>query len=632
MANNSNHWKNFDIHALYFAIMPNFTPLKDHFRESSLYLSRTIAAGVIVGLMFMALIGRLIYLQILKNDLYSTLSFNNQVRVVPIQPKRGLIFDRHGILLAENAPAFSLELTPERTPNIQETLKKLRPVIGLTETEEKNFKKQLKYKRRYEAIPIRVKLSEEDLAKFSLEKHQFPGVEVAARLIRYYPLGDAVAHVLGYIAPISEKDLETIDEGNYRGTYHIGKTGVEKFYEKELHGKVGYQHVETNAHGRTIRVTQRIAPIPGKDLVLTLDSRLQHAASQALGQLKGAIVVIDVKTGGILALISKPSFDPNLFTQGIDVANYKALKDAPERPLFNRAIIGQYPPGSTIKPVEGIQGLETGITTIQYSMFDPGWYQLHGTGRLYRDMIYHSKRHGHGWVDLEKAIQYSCDTYFFSLAFKLGADNLHNIFTRFGLGKPTGIDYSGESSGLAPSPEWKRKVRNQPWYGGDTLNIGIGQGMMMATPLQIAQMANILAGRGRYYKPHLLEGRLEEGTPVVLKSEKTWDFIIEAMRKVVHVPGGTAYRISPGLSIEVAGKTGTAQVFNLKQNEKYEAHKVKETLRDHSWFIAFAPVQDPQIALAVIVENKYKIGGADVARKVLDSIFKENKPYVTPGT
>lgn len=617
--------------------MSNLYTLKDHFKESQLYLNRTVAAMVMIISLLLIIIGRLAFLQIIEHDKYKTLSLNNQVRIVPITPPRGLIFDRNGILLAENVPAFSLELTPERTPNIEETLAAIEVIIPLTEHERQTFYKQMKYKRRNESIPIRMKLNESEVARFSVEKYRFPGVEVVARLIRHYPLGEAVAHALGYIGPISEKELSIIDNAQYRGAYSIGKTGIEKFYERELHGTVGYQHIETDARGRTIRILNRISPIAGANLYLALDSHLQQAAFMALEDFKGAIVAIDPNTGGVLALVSKPAFDPNLFAQGIEADAYRSLQNSDDRPLFNRAICGQYPPGSTIKPLVALQGLDLNIVTPEFQIQDPGWYQLNGVGRRYRDWIFFSKGHGHGSVNLEKAIMQSCDTYFFTLAHKLGVRNLSDIFTRFDLGKITNIDMVGEATGRVPTVEWKERVYHQPWYAGDTLNIGIGQGTLSATPLQMAHVAATLANRGARFKPKLVTAVAENHTAipvisppeplpsVVIQQQKHWDLVIEAMQKVIHSPGGTAFPISHGLQYQIAGKTGTAQVFNLKQNEKYEAHKVKAHLRDHSWFIAFAPVDKPKIAIAILVENKKTKTGKEVGRVVLDSFFKSKK-------
>lgn len=629
--------------------MSHLHMLKDHFKEAQLYSRRAFCA-ILIGLILISiLVGRLIFLQVVQYDLYKTLSLSNQVRIVPLVPNRGLIFDRNGVVLSENIPAFSLEITPERASNMAETLKAIQTIIPLTPTELNRFYKQLHYKRRSEGIPLRLKLSEEEVAKFSIQKYRFAGVDIVARLIRSYPFSNVFAHATGTVGPISEKEVPHLDPVNYRGTYMIGKTGIEKFYEKTLHGKVGYQHVETDAKGRTIRILKRILPIPGKHLHLSLDSHLQQAAYQAMQDLKGAVVAIEPDSGALLALVSTPSFDPNLFSQGIDSKTYKALQESEEKPLFNRVLQAQYPPGSTIKPLVALKALESGIITPEFTLFDPGWYQLHAGGRLYRDWIYHRKKHGHGLVNLEKALIQSCDTYFFTVAHKLGSASMAHVYQAFGLGRMTSIDSAAEVGGLVATEAWKQKTFHQPWYPGDTLNMGIGQGFLLATPLQIAQVASLIANRGHSYKPRLVDHIEEEQNtqfqtiapqagPYYLSTPKNWDLIIDAMQQVVHSPSGTAYRISKNLSYTMAGKTGTAQVFNLKQNEKYVASKIKAHLRDHSWFIAFAPAKKPRIAIAVLIENKQQIAGIDIARKVLDAFFKADdittpmEPPSSPGT
>lgn len=620
--------------------MSNLFTLKDHFKESKLYLNRTVTATVMVLLLLALLVFRLAYLQIHQHDLYQTLSLNNQVRLVPITPPRGAIYDRKGVLLAENVPTFNLEITSGRVKNVAETIEAIDKIIPLSDLEKQNFYKQLKYKKSHEGIPIRRQLTELEVAKFSLEKHRLSGVEIVARFTRRYAMGEVLSHAIGYIGPISEKDLEKIDSAQYRGTYYIGKTGLERFYEKELHGHSGYQHVETDACGRLVRVLYRTEPVAGSNLYLSLDSELQRVAYEALEEYKGSIVVMDPNNGEILAFVSKPGFDPNLFVQGIDANTYSALRDSPERPLFNRALQGQYPPGSTIKPLVALQGLELGTISPNFSMFDPGWYQLNSGGRLFRDWMFHSKHHGHGWVNLEKAMAESCDTYFFALAHKLGVRNLYDAFVRFGLGNPTHIDMYGEAPGVVPSAEWKKRVRKEDWYPGDTLNIGIGQGMLLATPLQMAQATAMLAKKGQCFVPRLaraisntrpgesLDSNLlppQETLGLSIKKDDNWSIVISSMQKVVHSPNGTAYRANQGIPYQVAGKTGTAQVFNLKQNEKYEMNKVKAHLRDHSWFIAFAPVDNPKVAIAVLLENKKTKTAAHVARVVLDHYFKADK-------
>ncbi len=629
--------------------MSNLFTLKDHFKESRLYLNRTVTAMVMVLLLMVLLVVRLAYLQIHQHDLYKTLSLNNQVRLVPITPPRGVIYDRNGVLLAENVPAFNLEITPGRVKNLSETIEAIDKIIPLSATEKQNFYKQLKYQKSHEGIPIRRQLTEEEVAKFSLEKYRFSGVEIVARFIRYYPQGEIISHAIGYIGPISEKDLEKIDSAQYRGSYYIGKTGLERFYEKELHGHSGYQHVETDACGRLIRILNRTPPVAGSNLYLSLDSELQRVAYEALEEYKGSVVVIDPNNGEILAFVSKPGFDSNLFVQGIDVNTYKELRNSPDRPLFNRALQGQYPPGSTVKPFVALQGLELGTITPNFRMFDPGWYQLNAGGRLFRDWMFHSKQHGHGWVNLDKAMAESCDTYFFALAHKLGVRNLHDAFVRFGLGNPTHIDMLGEATGVVPSAEWKKRVRKEDWFPGDTLNIGIGQGMLLATPLQMAQATAMLAKRGQCFVPRLvraisssspvgaslasIENNLlpqREALGLSIKKEDHWAIIIDGMQKVVHAPNGTAFRANQGIHYQMAGKTGTAQVFNLKQNEKYEMNKIKAHLRDHSWFIAFAPVDNPMVAIAVLLENRQSKTAAHVARAVLDHYFRVQKNTELP--
>ncbi len=614
--------------------MTNLHTIKDHFKESKLYVNRVVIAVIIVLLLVLTLLGRLVSLQIYQYDRYKMLSLHNQVRIIPIVPNRGLIFDRHGTLLAENIPVFNLEIIPEQVVNMDKTLSTINAIMPLTETEKQQFSKQLKYKSRSEGIPIRIKLTEEEVAKFSVEKHKLPGVEIAARLIRHYPLQELFAHAIGYTGPINEQELAKANKTNYRGTYHIGKTGIEKFYEETLHGKVGYQHVETDARGRTIRILKHILPTPGSDLYLSLDVGLQQVAHKALQEFKGAIVVIEPKSGHVLTMVSTPSFDPNVFSQGMNQKTYDQLANSPEQPLFNRAIQARYPPGSIIKPLVALKGLETHTIDPQESISDPGWYQINNEGRLYRDLIYTRSKQGHGLVNLEKAIVQSCDTYFFRLAHNLGIDNLYEIYTRFGLGQTTDLDIYGESAGLVPSVKWKKENQNTSWYPGDTLNIGVGQGLLLTTPLQMAHVTATLANRGKLVKPqlvttidagdHLITPAEHLSRPIeknLLQSADNIQKIIDAMQKVVHMKGGTAHRISRGLPYQVAGKTGTAQVYSLKPDEQYNASKVKSHLRDHSWFIAFAPVEDPQIAFAILIENKYKTSSVDIARILLDGYF-----------
>jgi len=470
------------------------------------------------------------------------------------------------------------------------------------------------------------------VARFSVNRHRFPGVEVQARLSRDYPLGSLGAHVLGYVGRINEEELQRIDVANYRGTSYIGKIGAEQRYEHELHGRVGFQHVETNAQGRTLRVLKREPPVPGSNLYLTIDASLQAAAESAFNGQNGALVALDPATGDVLALVSLPAYDPNLFVDGIDAASYRALLRSPDRPLFNRAMSGQYPPGSTVKPFIGLAGLEREIDKARSSVWCPGWYSLKGSSRKFRDW----KKYGHGRVNLKSAIVQSCDVYFYELANALGIDRMHDFMAEIGFGHRTGIDLLGESEGLMPSREWKRRTRNRPWYPGETLITGIGQGFILATPLQLASATATLAMRGLQLRPSvgmlLHEPDSGKSTPLAATAARSvaqgdlgnWETIVDAMVGVVHDARGTARRIGVGAPYSIAGKTGTAQIVGVAQDEEYDAEKIEKKLRDHALFIAFAPADQPRIAVAVVVEN----GGsgsrtaAPIARKVMDQYLR----------
>jgi penicillin-binding protein 2 len=595
--------------------------LKDPRREIQLFTERTLIVIIVIALLSFVLIGRLFYLQILQNKTYQTLSQQNQLNVVPLEPKRGLIYDRNGILLAENIPVFSLEIIPNKVPELKETLAELATVISISPAEISLFRKQKKHRRRFESIPLRLKLTEEEVARFSVEQYRFPGVIVRAQLIRHYPLGANFVPVLGYISRISEKEMEKLDPVNYSASRYIGKLGVEKFYEEELHGKVGYEQAETDATGRIVRVLKRTPPTPGTNLQLSIDSRLQQIAQAAMGENTGAVVAIQPSTGQILALVSNPVYDPNLFVAGIRSKDFKQLQQDPNKPLYNRAIRGQYPPGSTIKPFLALQGLSLNLITPTSGLFDPGYYQLKNSSHSYRDWL----RGGHGWVDLTKAIRESCDIYFYTLASKMGIQHLYNALQKFGLGARTGIDSNEELAGLLPSPEWKKRVQGTAWYPGDTVISGIGQGFMLTTPLQLASATAILSQRGQGMKPSFLLRKQtgngawidEKPTPLppVKFSDTAWDAVIDAMEEVISAGTGKKY-FGKNTPYTVAGKTGTAQVFSLKQ-QKYDASKLPKHLHDHTWFIAFAPVENPHIAVAVILEHSK--GAGDVARKIIDS-------------
>ncbi len=607
--------------------MPVLFKLKDHIKENQLYLNRIVAATIGSAVLLVVLIVRLFILQVYHHETYVTLARNNQVRMISIAPTRGLIYDRNGILLANNVPGFSLEISPNRVKDLDKLIRKLAKIIPISDADIKNFYKQKTFKGRFERIPIRTKLSEEEVAAFSIEKYRFPEVDIHANLGRNYPHGEAFAHVLGYTGMLSEQDMGQIDIAKYRGTYFIGKSGIEKSYESLLHGKAGYEQVETDARGRMIRQLEEIPSVPGDNLYLSLDSKLQLLAYDLLQNQKGAVVALDVKTGGVLAMVSRPSFDPNLFVKGIPQETYDKLQHAKEQPLFHRAIRGQYPPGSTVKPLVALQALDHKVITPQTTFNDPGYYQLTANGRLYRDWL----PEGHGIISLENAIAESCTTFFYFVADKLGIDRMHNIFSRFGLGELTNIDIHGEAKGIAPSKEWKKQTKRQAWFQGETIITGIGQGYTLVTPLQMASVASAIANRGTRVQPMLVKAtqthnQAVNDNPVVyaekveLKHPEHWDTVINAMEKVIKYPRGTAHWINnPKSSFTMAGKTGTAQVYGIKQDETYDANKIKAALRDHAWFIAFAPVEDPQIAIAVIIENSK--GSPMVARKILDAYF-----------
>lgn len=612
--------------------------LKDHIRETQIFTSRTVVAVAVILFILAVIITRMIYLQVIGHEHFATLSQNNRVSVVPLAPTRGLIFDRNGVLLAQNLPAFSLEIVAERVKDkkMDDLIAELAELVEISERDIDRFKEQLQSQRRFQPATLRFRLNEEEVARLAINRHRFPGVEVQARLVRHYPQGTLTAHAVGYVGRISEKDEQEIDAADYAASTHIGKQGIEKAYEQELHGTVGHQQVETNAYGRMVRVLERIEPLPGNNIVLTLDAKIQRVAREAMGEEAGAVISIDPNNGEILTLVSTGDFDPNLFINGIDRKSYKELQEAPSRPLFNRALQGQYPPGSTFKPFVALAGLELGETNPAHTVFCRGWFSLKGSSHRYRDW----KKEGHGLTDLKKAVTESCDVYFYELAQTLSIDRMHDYLTQFGFGHKTGIDISGEASGILPSTEWKRKARNQPWYLGETLIVGIGQGYTLTTPLQLAVTTATLANRGRYHQPHLLkEVALSEKerrpfvpeiatTEIEKISPGNWEEVIKGMVDVVHSDRGTARRLARGQPYQIAGKTGTAQVFGIKQGEKYNEEATPKHLRDHALFVAFAPVVNPRIAVAVIVENGGHGGSvaAPIAGAVIDSYLQAGAP------
>ena len=618
------------------------TPLRDHLRETHLFTTRAVGALVVILLLTAVLLGRLIYLQVLAHEHYATLSDKNRVDLVPVPPTRGLIYDRHGVLLAQNVPAFSLEVVPEQAGDLEATLAALGRVVRLTEADLERFRQRLARRRPFAAIPLRLRLSEEEVARFAVERHRFPGVDIRARLMRSYPLGPLTVRAVGYVGRISEAELARLDEAAYQGTSHVGKAGVEKYYETLLHGRVGYDQVETNALGRVLRVLARKPPVPGEDLYLTIDVALQRTAQEALAGRRGAVVAIDPRNGEVLALVSTPAYDPNLFVGGIDPEAYRALSEDPDKPLFDRALQGNYPPGSTLKPFLGLAGLVHGVVTAATRVYCPGWYVLEGSQRRYRDW----KRTGHGSMDLRRAMLHSCDVYFYDLAHNLGIDRMSAFLARFGFGRPTGVDLPGEASGLLPSRAWKRRVKGEPWFPGETLIAGIGQGYLLATPLQLAQATAVLASRGLVHRPRLLRAtRRPGGALAVLDPEPAgrvtgvaeahWRQVIASMEAVIRSPRGTAHGLAEGLRYRMAGKTGTAQVFGLPQDEqyRYKPEEIAERLRDHALFVAFAPVERPRIAVAVVVENGGSGGrvAGPVARAVIDRHLEREGLLPVPG-
>ena len=599
--------------------------LKDHEKDARLVRRRVVVGAIAVVVLICVLLARLYFLQVVQYEYHSTLSENNRVHVQPIPPTRGLIFDRNGVVIADNRPSFSLTMTRERSGDSQQVLDVIVEVLQLTPEDRALFEKRMKQGRRpFEPVPILFELNEEQIARIAVNQFRLPGVEVVAQLVRHYPQGAHFAHSVGYMGRINEKELKTLDPVNYSGTHHIGKTGIERFYEAELHGQVGYEEVETNARGRVLRVLKRTDPIPGKDIVLSLDIKLQEAAEEALAGRRGAVVALNPMTGEVLAMVSQPSFDPNLFVTGISFKAYAELRDSIDRPLFNRVLRGLYPPGSTIKPAVAIAGLDSGVINASTRVYDPGYYQLPNYDHKYRNW----NRTGDGYVDLDTAIMRSNDTYFYDLAHKLGIDRLSTYMNQFGIGQKVSLDMFEESAGLMPSREWKRATRRQAWFPGETLILGIGQGYMQSTPLQLAQATALIASKGKWIRPHLAK-TIEGVAPVdpnpmpdiILRDPSSWAKVSHGMQQVVHGARGTARVAGVGAQYLIAGKSGTAQVVAIKQGEKYVRSKVQERHRDHALFVGFAPANNPQITVSVMIENG-EAGSrvaSPVVRKVMDA-------------
>ena len=625
--------------------------IKDHWREQRLFDQRSLVCAVLMALATVGLVARLYVLQVTRHELYSDLSQGNRVRTEPIPAARGLILDRAGEVIAGNQPAYQLELVPEEVPDIGKTLASL-VEIGLIRSEDvEELERTIDSSRSFDSVPIRLRMSDEDVARFAVRRFEFPGLDIKTRQTRWYPNGNLAVHALGYVGAISEQDLKHIDRATYAGTSLIGKLGVESAYEQKLHGTNGSREVLVNAQGRSVDRQGAFvpklhtkAPVAGDDLVLSLDLKIQRVAETALAGHRGAVVAIDPNNGDVLALVSLPGFDPTLFGRGITAAEYGALQGDIDRPLFNRALRGTYPPGSTIKPGIALAGLTYHVVDPATRKYCAGSFHLPGSSRMFRE--YHNEKHG--WVDLDDAIAHSCDVYFYGLADVIGVDRIAAFLAPFGFGRTTGIDISGEKPGILPSREWKAKVFSKPadqmWFPGETVNFGIGQGYLSVTPLQLAHYASIIAMRGKIWKPRLVAayrdphtGQMKAVPPesegeVKGVSDEDWQRVVHGMIGVTQ--HGTAAAIGLHAPYIFAGKTGTAQVFTVAQNERYNASKINERLRDHSWFIAFAPADEPRIAIAVLQEN----GGAGasaaapIARKVLDAYLLDADGKVKPAS
>ncbi len=625
--------------------------LKNVRRELYYFQVRLGVAGALVLAAFAVLFGRFFYLQVIQHQYYDTKAEDNRIAIMPIQPNRGLILDRNGVVLARNYSAYTLELTLSKIPDLEATIDALARLVDIQPRDRRRFQRLREESKGQDNLPLRTRLTDEEVAVLAVNRYRFPGVDIKGRLFRQYPLGEAASHVVGYISRIDDRDVEKIEEsdqaGNYKGTDHIGKTGLEQSYERALHGTTGFEQVETDASGRIVRganvrmLAPRTPPTPGNNLTLTLDIRLQEAAERAFGENRGALVAIEPATGGILAFVSRPGYDPNLFVDGIDPANWDALNNSPDHPLNNRALTGLYAPGSTFKPYMALAALELGKRTPNQTIFDPGYFMF-GNNRFRDD-----KAGGHGHVDMYKSIVVSCDTYYYTLASDIDIDVIASFIGQFGFGAKTGIDVEGEFIGVLPSREWKLKrfkstPLQQRWFPGETISVGIGQGYNSYTPLQLAQAVATLANDGVMYRPHFVDHIQNpitgERTAVEPQAMKTIPLKAKNLEVIKHAmvgvnKEGTGARAFAGAAYVSAGKTGTAQVVALSKNEKYSEATVAEHLRDHALFIAFAPADNPRIALAVLVENAGfgARAAAPVARKVLD-FYLLGKDVTKPAT
>lgn len=627
--------------------MDLLTPIKDHYLERRMFVGRVVISSIVGLLMCGSVVARLVQLQIVDHELFAEKSQGNRIRIEAMPPTRGLIFDRKGRILAQNLPAFQLELIPEQVGNLDDTLQRLADIDLIDEKEIPRIRSISQRGPRFKPVTLRFRLSDAEIANFAIQRPRFPGVDFEPRLVRHYPHGESVAHALGYVGAIDQSDLDRLDTAAYVGTAHTGKTGIEHSFEKNLHGDPGYRQIVTNARGRQVPpdsrdpavvLTENESSVPGANLYLSLDLDLQFLATETLRGRRGSVVAIDPESGEILALVSAPTFDPNIFATGMSADDFTTLQSDEGQPLFNRAVRGTYPPGSTIKPMLALAALETGATNLTRRNFCRGSYTLPGSTHRYRDW----KPEGHGSMDLHDAIAQSCDVYFYEISTAIGIDHMHSYLDQFGLGQRTGIDMVGEHRGLMPSREWKRQAfrerADRIWFPGETVIASIGQGYMLATPLQLANAAAALAMRGKRLKPRIVAAVEDpiSGTRTIFPPERLpdvdiqnefyWESVVNAMHDVMQSEEGTARAAGRGATYEMAGKSGTAQVFSIAQEERYEEEEIDERLRDHALFISFAPLQNPKIAVAVIVENGSSGSrtAAPIARAIMDRYLGVN--------
>ena len=615
--------------------------IRNYQHEQYYFRLRLGVLGLLVFVCFSILAVRFYYLEVKKYNYYQTLAEKNRISLVPIVPNRGLITDRNGVVLAHNFFVYTLEVTPSKVKNLEETIAEISKLVEISSLDRKQFNKFRAQSHNFESVPLRTHLNEIEAARFAVNSYRFPGVEIRSRLFRHYPQGKLGSHMVGYIGRINDKDLEALelsgDLSNYKGSDHIGKSGIEQYYEKQLHGTTGFQQVEIDADGHAVRVLSSKPPIPGDNIILSADSRLQSIAEDAFGDKRGALVAINPKNGEVLAFVSQPTFDPNLFVDGIDSESWKQLNESLDKPLINRPLRGIYPPGSTFKPFVALAGLEAGRRLPPFSISDPGYYMLPNSSHQYRDW----KPGGHGSVNVVRAITISCDTFFYGLAMEMGVDKLTDFVRHFGFGQKTNIDIRGEVAGLLPTPDWKMRRFKQPWYPGETVILGIGQGYTLVTPLQLAQAVAIIANNGVAMRPRLVSSIADVKTgvshpnPEIVQEripliENNLALIKQGMLGVTQ-PGGTAAALGAGAAYTIAAKTGTAQVVGIKQGEKYNASAIDERHRDHALLIAYAPADDPKIAIAIIVENGGHGGsaGGPIVRKMMDYYLLGKLPEST---